>query len=260
MASALTTTLSNKYISLAKTLPAQLQRFLARYPPDAILSADQRGLPQTGYQLDSKNPFHQLKFLPTGRWHNPVYSRRRQADLVKMARKHGVEELLPHTVKRTDVKLAKRVKLGWRGKGTGEGQQVKGHIHERQLAAKYVFPVRGGGEDGALRSFVRLACADFVTAQDGQEKRGYAQDAGARQGMEGGKSQLSLALQICTNCPRRLVGRTGPSGRNKLPQGHGGYFSTVQLPRQNVHHHRNAPFKHKSLRRSFLEEALPREA
>ncbi|PSS03607.1 hypothetical protein BD289DRAFT_502146 [Coniella lustricola] len=128
--------LKEQYVNLAKTLPERLQRFLARYPPGEILKPTQRGKPHTGYQMDSKNPFEAQRHPETGRLHNPVYSLRRQADLVKLAREHGVEELLPHTIKKTDVRLAKRVEFGWRGKGTGVGQKVKGHIHERQLAAK----------------------------------------------------------------------------------------------------------------------------
>ncbi|KAF3768942.1 hypothetical protein M406DRAFT_251390 [Cryphonectria parasitica EP155] len=128
--------LREKYISLAKTLPAPLQRFLARYPSDAMLHPRQRGRPQTGYQLDTANPFQSQRHPATGLLHNPVYSLRRQANLVKMAREHGVEELLPQTSKMTEARLAKRVEYGWRGKGTGVGQKVKGHIHERQLAAK----------------------------------------------------------------------------------------------------------------------------
>ncbi len=38
------------------------------------------------------------KHAVTGRWHDPKYSLRRQAELVKLAREHGVEELLPFTI------------------------------------------------------------------------------------------------------------------------------------------------------------------
>lgn len=74
----------------------------------------------------------------TGKWHDPVFSLRRQADLVKLARRHGVEELLPHTVKGTEERIRKRVENGLRVKGTGIGQRVKGKESERTLKGRYV--------------------------------------------------------------------------------------------------------------------------
>jgi large subunit ribosomal protein L25 len=62
-----------------------------------------------------------------------VFSLRRQAELVKLARKHGVEELLPYTVKGTEEKLRRREERGLRVKGTGIGQKVKGKEWERTL-------------------------------------------------------------------------------------------------------------------------------
>ncbi|SPO00825.1 probable ribosomal protein YmL25, mitochondrial [Cephalotrichum gorgonifer] len=129
---------SKELVGLAKTLPAQLSRFLARYPPAAIrgATADGAEAPKTGYQLDRPNPFVFWKHPETKKWHSPVYSMRRQAELVKMAKEHGVEELLPDTTKQSEYKLAKRVEFGLRVKGTGVGQRVKGHIHERNMLAK----------------------------------------------------------------------------------------------------------------------------
>lgn len=122
-----------QYINLAKTLPAKLQRFLARYPSPQLAAPR-----PTGYQTDTANPFLRHRHEATQNLHDPVFSARRQADLVKLARDHGVEELLPTGGKRTEVRLARKVRLGWRGKGTGVGQKVKGHKHERQLEPKYV--------------------------------------------------------------------------------------------------------------------------
>ena len=75
----------------------------------------------------------------TGKWHDPVFSLRRQAELVKLARQHGVEELLPYTVKGTEERLRRRAENGLRVKGTGVGQRVKGKESERTLKARYVF-------------------------------------------------------------------------------------------------------------------------
>lgn len=136
------TTNVSQYVSLAKTLPPKLQRFFARYPPTQILNPRPDGeYPSTGYQQERRNPFLPQKFHPTGKIHNPVYSLRRQADLVKLARENGVEELLPFTPKKTEEQLKHRVKYGLRVKGTGVDQKVKGKIHERQLATKYVLEV-----------------------------------------------------------------------------------------------------------------------
>ena len=59
---------------------------------------------------------------------------------MKMAKAHGVEELLPETTKGSEYKLARRVEFGLRVKGTGVGQRVKGHAHERQIMARYIRP------------------------------------------------------------------------------------------------------------------------
>ena len=129
---------ASRYIQLARALPPRLQTFLARYPPAAILTPDAATgtLPRTGYQEDTPNPFAATKHPATGKWHDPKYSLRRQAELVTMARAHGVEELLPFTPKKTEESLRRRVELGLRVKGTGVGQRVKGHLHERQMIGK----------------------------------------------------------------------------------------------------------------------------
>lgn len=65
-----------------------------------------------------------------------MYSLRQQADLVKLARQHGVEELLPFTIKGTQERLRRRQEGGLRVKGTGVGQRVKGKMWERALKGK----------------------------------------------------------------------------------------------------------------------------
>ncbi|KAJ0163415.1 54S ribosomal protein L25, mitochondrial [Colletotrichum tanaceti] len=121
---------TEQYIQLAKALPKQLQRFFARWPPALIVPAFTK---RTGFQGITPNPFSWQRHPVTGKLHNPVYSLRRQAEIVKLARQHGVEELLPTTVKGTDYRIARRVEHGLRVKGTGVGQKVKGKIHERMV-------------------------------------------------------------------------------------------------------------------------------
>jgi large subunit ribosomal protein L25 len=146
-------TMSTKqYIKLAETLPPRLTRFFARYPPSpAILSqapspiSSVQGTPgsttdqiSAAQELPYPNPFKAQKHAVTGKWHDPKYSLRRQADLVKLARQNGVEELLPHTVKGTEERLRRRMENGLRVKGTGIGQRVKGKESERTLKGRYV--------------------------------------------------------------------------------------------------------------------------
>lgn len=60
---------------------------------------------------------------------------------MKLARAHGVEELLPHSVKGTQEKLKRREENGLRVKGTGVGQKVKGKEWERTLKGRYETPI-----------------------------------------------------------------------------------------------------------------------
>lgn len=131
-------------IQLARSLPVQLQRFFALNPPRQFRSTssssaneteetESRRLPNAQEKL---NPFLPHKHPATGRWHPPIYSLRRQADLVKMARAHGVEDLLPYTKKSTAERRRIRDERGLRIQGTGEGQKVKGHIWERTMNSR----------------------------------------------------------------------------------------------------------------------------
>ncbi|KIV94225.1 hypothetical protein PV10_02012 [Exophiala mesophila] len=82
------------------------------------------------------NPFLPRKIFTTGKWRGPQYGLRIQADLVKLARKYGVEELLPIGPKSTAFKQQRLIEHGLRIRGTGEGQQVKGHKWERTQGAR----------------------------------------------------------------------------------------------------------------------------
>lgn len=143
------------YVKLAEQLPPRLLRFFARYPPQAILaqsslsaaSPEPPSAPaavdpaasnptQTEVNSTAPNPFAPQKHSVTGKWHDPVFSLRRQAELVKLARQYGVEELLPPTTKGTVERLKRRAENGLRVKGTGVGQRVKGKESERTLKSR----------------------------------------------------------------------------------------------------------------------------
>ncbi|RKF61042.1 54S ribosomal protein L25, mitochondrial [Erysiphe neolycopersici] len=123
-------------INLAKSLPPKLTRFFARYPPLSILPSSRLKDSKLQPKYRFVNPFKATRDPITNRWHDPVFSLRRQADLVKLARQHGVEELLPATVKSTKAKLRRKLKHGSRIKGTGVGQTVKGKESERTMKAR----------------------------------------------------------------------------------------------------------------------------
>ncbi|KAF8464624.1 hypothetical protein BDZ91DRAFT_849624 [Kalaharituber pfeilii] len=112
------------YIKLAQTLPPRLLRFFARFPPGTCNDV-------------RSNPFKPTVHPATGKWHNPIYSLRRQADLCKLARKHGVEELLPPTRKSSMFK-AERIQARGEG-GLGKMKRMlepKGHNWERTLHSR----------------------------------------------------------------------------------------------------------------------------
>ena len=145
-----------EYVKLAQTLPAKLLKFFARYPPVVRLPPTQRDTGTTSIntssdlnadQIDpsiqtsfapseSPNPFKPHKHPETGRWHDPVYSLRRQADLVKLAKANGIEELLPYTTKGSEEGRKRREEHGLRVKGTGLGQRVKGKAWERTMKTR----------------------------------------------------------------------------------------------------------------------------
>jgi large subunit ribosomal protein L25 len=160
---------AKQYIDLARGLHPRLQKFFAQYPPKAILppsafstttsplpSTTSSSIPPTSPEASTEsldtplgdietlgfvNPFRSQKHAVTGNWHDPIFSLRRQADLAKLARKYGVEQLLPPTIKSSDERLRRRVENGLRVKGTGIGQKVKGKASERTLKGRYVLKI-----------------------------------------------------------------------------------------------------------------------
>ncbi|OBT67603.1 hypothetical protein VE03_03764 [Pseudogymnoascus sp. 23342-1-I1] len=130
-----------KHIQLAQALPPRLTRFFARYPPAAILPSQGQSSSQAPAigeltQEAAPSPFKAHKHPATGKWHDPIFSLRRQADLVKLAQRHGVEDLMPFSVKSSAERLRRREENGLRVKGTGVGERVKGKESERQMKGR----------------------------------------------------------------------------------------------------------------------------
>lgn len=206
-----------QHVQLALSLPPRLRTFLARYPPASILPAGaDPETHKTAYQEESPNPFMPTKHPITGKWHNPKYSLRRQAELVKLAQEHGVEELLPFTRKLNEEKLRKRVELGLRVKGTGVGEKVKGHKHERTLVAKYVVQLLVLWVGRRRKKW--FADWEFLRIQDGEEERGHVGYARPYPGMEEGNNCTRISSDtVFSNIllQNRLARGTGPSSPNK---------------------------------------------
>ena len=88
---------STPAVKLVSTLPRPLLNFFKRHPP---ASATQ-WMPQTipgSIKPPPRNPFHPTKNTVTGKYNEPIYSVRRQTDLTKLAKDHGLEHLLPRRV------------------------------------------------------------------------------------------------------------------------------------------------------------------
>ncbi|KAG8525522.1 uncharacterized protein KY384_009166 [Bacidia gigantensis] len=147
---------AQEYIKVAQSLPPLLLRFFARYPPPSSVFSNgiRSTIVSTALNTSSSdpnssqsktsnlvgtsdlpypNPFSQTRHPVTGKLHDPKFSLRRQADLVKLARAHGVGDLLPPTKKSPEVRLKRREEQGLRVRGTGVGQRVKGHKWERTM-------------------------------------------------------------------------------------------------------------------------------
>ncbi|TGJ88001.1 hypothetical protein E0Z10_g749 [Xylaria hypoxylon] len=115
-----------RYVELAKQLHPRLQRFFAKYPPNQILPISTRT--NTIKDGATPNPFLPHKHPVTGKWHDPEFSLRRQAELVKLARGEGVEELLPFTSKGTEERIRHRVEHGLR-----DGEEERSYAGEEQV-------------------------------------------------------------------------------------------------------------------------------
>ncbi|KAF4534803.1 hypothetical protein BFW01_g145 [Lasiodiplodia theobromae] len=138
---------TQQHIQLAKSLPPRLMRFFQKFPPPSLLQGTAAASSNTTTTIAAaaadqpQEPAYHNPFKPrfntiTGRWQGPVFSLRRQAELCKIAAKHGVEDLLPHSIKKSGERARRREEHGLRVKGTGVGQRVKGKEWERGLKGK----------------------------------------------------------------------------------------------------------------------------
>ncbi|KIM42145.1 hypothetical protein M413DRAFT_42864, partial [Hebeloma cylindrosporum] len=86
------------------------------------------------------NPFVPKKNAKTGRWHEPKFSLRRQADLVKKAHLSDTMNLIPPGPKKAAFELRMRRKVPGAELGirlyAGKKRMFKGHLWERQQAKR----------------------------------------------------------------------------------------------------------------------------
>lgn len=118
----------------AESLPSPYVKDRTAKPPkrDPAAYPLSRAFLQTSPEYP--NPFLPRKF---GRkWTGPRYGLRLQADMVKLAKKYNVEALLPPGPKSTEYKDLRKEEKGLRIKGTGIGQNVKGHKWERTMETR----------------------------------------------------------------------------------------------------------------------------
>ncbi len=117
---------------------------------------------------------------------------------MKLARRHGVEELLPYTVKGTQERLRRRAENGLRVKGTGVGQRVKGKESERTMKGRYVLAIVlcCWNLDEPLQIFWKRAFANDDVSQIGEAETGDVGDAADDTDVERGKSFPQLKVLI----------------------------------------------------------------
>jgi hypothetical protein len=104
------------------------------HKPTAGISHNSLGKPVSTVFLPFQNPFKPSKDPRSGRFHAPRYSLRRQADLIKLALRFGVAELLPPSVKMNRLLYGKKRPMAGtlKPKGTFEERTRKDYVEKKQ--------------------------------------------------------------------------------------------------------------------------------
>jgi large subunit ribosomal protein L25 len=135
-----TTNASSEEIDLSSLSPEDLP---TPYTPNRDAKGNKRN--PTAWSASKailyNDPEHPNPFLPQPspngkKWRSPKYGLRQQSDLIKMAKKYGVEQLLPTSRKSTVFKETRLAERGLAIKGTGIGHKVKGHKWERTMETR----------------------------------------------------------------------------------------------------------------------------
>ncbi|KAL3233033.1 Large ribosomal subunit protein mL59 [Nakaseomyces bracarensis] len=106
-------------------LPKKLKDFFYKYPPSVKYASK----PTSTHALDA-NPFLFNKHPVTGKYHDPIYSRRRMSDIYKLAHRYGVQEFLPPTDKKFFEEKYENKKF-MRGILSPKGHKHENNMEER---------------------------------------------------------------------------------------------------------------------------------
>ncbi|KAK8440399.1 hypothetical protein CJI97_001355 [Candidozyma auris] len=114
-------------------LPQKLHNFFIKFPPRPFAQYAEK--PST-IKDPHMNPFLPNKNPDSGRWHGAKYSLRRSADLFKMARKFGIQDLLPPIPHRKFYEDKYNNKTWMRGILKQKGQKWERDLPEKLEARK----------------------------------------------------------------------------------------------------------------------------
>ena len=127
---------SERTLPDADSLPSPYHQNRELKPP----KKDPNQFPLSDQFLKMAMPGYHNPFRPRksgGRaWYGPVFGLMKQAKLMKMARAHEIEALMPPSIKSSEYKEIKNAEKGLRTKGTGIDQKVKGHKWERTMETR----------------------------------------------------------------------------------------------------------------------------
>jgi large subunit ribosomal protein L25 len=172
---------------LVSLLPPRLVNFFIRYPPRnpvvrtiyspddgshkiARLLHDFESVPESLYKptfttthsstgepvetaiLPFQNPFKPVRDARSGRFHGPRYSLRQQADIIKLAMRYGVAELLPPSDKMDKLMYGKKRPM--------QGTLRPKRTYEERTRTEYVAKKQKGTQDAlrlvAMRQMVHI--------------------------------------------------------------------------------------------------------
>ena len=126
----------DKSIQIARNLHDFLPVPKSLYNPLRATTVSAFGKPLSTVFFPFQNPFKATRDPRTGKFHAPRYSLRRQADIIKLALRFGVERLLPPSRKQTKLVSGRRkpMKGTMRPKGSKEARNRAEYVENKQKA------------------------------------------------------------------------------------------------------------------------------
>jgi Mitochondrial ribosomal protein mL59 len=123
----------DKSLLIAKRLHDFLPVPPTLHKPTMSISHNPRGKPVATVFLPFQNPFKPSCDPRTGKFHSPRYSLRRQADLIKLALRFGVADLLPPSVKMNRILYGKKRPMAGtlKPKGTYEQRTRMAYVEKK---------------------------------------------------------------------------------------------------------------------------------